>query len=202
MNFESNWANTIVCISPTRFHKQCAKVWPSPLTPWPQINRVPPLNYQQLSSDRAKIEACVVPQWKRDWDTDILTQTPRHPITHPNNKLTAALLYTLQCSCEGMTFMVAVKLNCTKLAILNTWMEFTKIVAAFRGMHVSPAKHSLGKCDRQMDGRTVGRGRNGQTDRRTDRRTTDKVIPMCHCASQATQKVDICFHISKLSVGS
>ena len=32
------------------------------------------------------------------------------------------------------------------------------------------------KCDRRTDGQT-------------DRRTTDKVIPMCHCASQATQKL-------------
>ena len=40
----------------------------------------------------------------------------------------------------------------------------TKIVAAFRGMHVSPAKYSFGKCDqtvwqtdRQTDGQTDGR---------------------------------------------
>ena len=50
-----------------------------------------------------------------------------------------------------------------------------KIVAAFRGMHVSPAKHSYASV----------RGR--QTDGRTDRQT-DKVIPMCRYASQATQK--------------
>ena len=53
-----------------------------------------------------------------------------------------------------------------------------KILAAFRGMHVSPVKHSFGKCDRRTD---------RQTDRRTDRQT-DKVIPMCLYASQATQK--------------
>ena len=47
-----------------------------------------------------------------------------------------------------------------------------KIVAAFRGMHVSPAKHSYGSV----------------TDGQTDRQTTDKVIPMCRYASQATQK--------------
>ena len=47
-----------------------------------------------------------------------------------------------------------------------------KIVAAFRGMHVSPAKHSYGS----------------ETDGWTDRQTTDKVIPMCRYASQATQK--------------
>ena len=38
---------------------------------------------------------------------------------------------------------------------------------------VRHAKHSFGKCDR-----------------RTDRRKTDKVIPMCRYASQATQKPD------------
>ena len=30
-----------------------------------------------------------------------------------------------------------------------------------------------------------------QTDRQTDRQTQDKVIPMCHYASQATQKPSI-----------
>ena len=53
----------------------------------------------------------------------------------------------------------------------TTW-NHPKIVAAFRGMHVSPAKHSYGCV----------------TDGRTDRQTTDKVIPMCRYASQATQK--------------
>ena len=57
------------------------------------------------------------------------------------------------------------------------------IGAAFRGMHVSPAKHSSasvtdGQTDRQTD---------RQTDGQTDRRRT-KVIPMCRYASQATQK--------------
>ena len=46
-------------------------------------------------------------------------------------------------------------------------------MAAFRGMHVSPAKHSSASV----------------TDGRTDRQTTDKVIPMCRYASQATQKL-------------
>ena len=43
-------------------------------------------------------------------------------------------------------------------------------MAAFRGMHVSPAKHRFEKCDRQTD------------------RRMDKVIHMCRYASQATQK--------------
>ena len=44
-------------------------------------------------------------------------------------------------------------------------------------MHVSPAKHSFGKCDRKV--------------LQTDRQTTDKVIPMCRYASQATQKLGL-----------
>ena len=43
-------------------------------------------------------------------------------------------------------------------------------------MHVSPAKHSYGNLT------------DGRTDRRMDRQTTDKVIPMCRYTSQATQK--------------
>ena len=64
---------------------------------------------------------------------------------------------------------------------INSNTSFKNIVAAFRGMHVSPAKHSSGGVtDVQTDRRT---------DRQTDGRTTDKVIPMCRYASQATQKV-------------
>ena len=38
----------------------------------------------------------------------------------------------------------------------------------------------------------------GQTDAQTDRQTPDKVIPMCHYASQATQKLQILnLHITK-----
>ena len=60
-------------------------------------------------------------------------------------------------------------------------------MAAFRGMHVSPAKHSSASVtDEQTDRRT---------DRRTDRQTTDKVIPMCRYASQATQKLIITMYI-------
>ena len=66
------------------------------------------------------------------------------------------------------------KVNVVCCFFLLGVMHITKIVAAFRGMRVSPAKHSFGKCDRR-------------TDRQTDGRTTDKVIPMCCYASQATQ---------------
>ena len=47
--------------------------------------------------------------------------------------------------------------------------KFKKIVAAFRGMHVSPAKHSFGKCDRKVWQKSVT---DGQTDGRTDGRRT------------------------------
>ena len=59
----------------------------------------------------------------------------------------------------------------------------SNIVAAFRGMHVSPAKHSYAWLPRKCDYRTDTR-----TDRQTDRRTPDKVIPMCCYALQAIQK--------------
>ena len=74
-------------------------------------------------------------------------------------------------------------LNVTDYITLTLFYIIHKIVAAFRGMHVSPAKHSFGKCDRKVW------QTDGQTDRRTDWRTTDKVIPMCRYASQATQSV-------------
>ena len=50
---------------------------------------------------------------------------------------------------------------------------YDKNSEAFRGMHVSPAKHSYGSV---TDGRTDGQTDDGQSD------------PMCHYASQATQK--------------
>ena len=37
-------------------------------------------------------------------------------------------------------------------------------MAAFRGMHVSPAKHSFGKCDRRTDRQTDGQTDDGQSD--------------------------------------
>ena len=54
---------------------------------------------------------------------------------------------------------------------------FVKIVAAFRGMHVLPANIALESYRKVW-----------QTDRQMDGQTTDKVIPMCRYASQATQK--------------
>ena len=48
------------------------------------------------------------------------------------------------------------------------------MVAAFRGMHVSPAKDSYARVSRKCD-------------YWTDRQKPDKVIPMCRYASQATQ---------------
>ena len=59
------------------------------------------------------------------------------------------------------------------------------IVAAFRGMHESPVKHSHAWLPRKCDYRTE---RHRQTNGRTDKQTPDKVIPMCCYALQATQK--------------
>ena len=52
------------------------------------------------------------------------------------------------------------------MQIKSSLMPFWNIVAAFRGMHVSPAKHSSasvtdGRTDRQMDGQTDGRTDDG-----------------------------------------
>ena len=60
-------------------------------------------------------------------------------------------------------------------------LHYIKIVAAFRGMHVSPAKHSYASV---TDGQTDGR-----TDGQMDGRTTDKVIPMCRYASRHKYEV-------------
>ena len=59
---------------------------------------------------------------------------------------------------------------------------YKNIVAAFWGMHVSPAKHSYAWLPRKSDYQT-----DTQTDGRTYRQTPDKVIPMCRYTSQATQ---------------
>ena len=58
-----------------------------------------------------------------------------------------------------------------------------KIVAAFWGMHVLPAKQSFACLPRKCDYRT-----DGYMEKQMDRQTPNKVIPMCRYASQATQK--------------
>ena len=65
-------------------------------------------------------------------------------------------------------------------------LKYVDIVAAFQGMHLSPAKHSYAWLPRKRDYHKSVTTR--QTDRQTDRQTPDKVIPMCRYASQATQK--------------
>ena len=87
--------------------------------------------------------------------------------------------------CKGKAVMRR-KPKCGRTDGRTRWFQYTppNFVAgginsgSIRGMHVLPAKHSFGKCDRKV----------WQTDRQTDGRTTDKVIPMCCYASQATQK--------------
>ena len=55
------------------------------------------------------------------------------------------------------------------------------IVAVFRGMHLSPAKHRYACLPRKCDYRT---------DTGTDRQTQDNVIPMCRYALQVTQQAN------------
>ena len=70
--------------------------------------------------------------------------------------------------------------------------KFYKIVAAFRGMHVSPAKHSYVSV---TDGRT-----DGQTDRRTDGRTedgqSDPYVSLCFAGDTKIKKMIMTTKIS------
>ena len=70
-------------------------------------------------------------------------------------------------------------INFLSTAALQIRLNMKKIVAVFRGMHVSPAKHSSWSLT------------DGQKDRQTDGQTTDKVIPICRYVSQATQKLPV-----------
>ena len=58
------------------------------------------------------------------------------------------------------------------------WIPLRKIVAAFRGTHVSPAKHSFGKCDRKV----------WQTDRQTDRRTDRRRTKWSLCVAMLRRR--------------
>ena len=79
----------------------------------------------------------------------------------------------------GQCPVLQIKRSITFHKLSHTFEETNvkNIVAAFRGMHVSRAKHSYASVT------------DGRTDRQTDGRTTDKVIPMCRYASQATQQL-------------
>ena len=64
-----------------------------------------------------------------------------------------------------------------------------KIVAAFRGMHVLPAKHSYARLPRKCDYRTDRQTDVGQRDPYELCFAGDTKIPMCCYAQQATQKL-------------
>ena len=81
---------------------------------------------------------------------------------------------------------------------LSTSHFDNKIVAAFQGMHVSPAKHSYASVtDRQTDRQTDGR-----TDRRMDRQTedgqSDPYVSLCFAGYTKTRRFQ--FQCHKLSV--
>ena len=72
--------------------------------------------------------------------------------------------------------------------MVEHYLPYVPRIIQNSGSIVSPAKQSYGsvtdgQTDRQTDRRTDRR-----TDRQTGGQTTDKVIPMCRYASQATQK--------------
>ena len=62
------------------------------------------------------------------------------------------------------------------------------IVAAFRGMHVSPAKHSYAWLPRKCDYRTDTR-----TDRQTDAGQSDPYVPLCFAGDTKTTRCIMLF---------
>ena len=70
--------------------------------------------------------------------------------------------------------------------IYQMWLQYLRrwhgkvqnIVAAFRGMHVSPAKHSFAWLPRKCDYRT-DRHKHRRTDGRTDAGQSDPYVPLC-----------------------
>ena len=95
--------------------------------------------------------------------------------------LTNNRLHWLMDKCVIILFILILKkilVHVCHWAFPTTLSIFGKTVnkvAAFRGMHVSPAKHSYAWLPRKCD-------------YLTNRQTPNKVIPMCRYASQATQK--------------
>ena len=83
-------------------------------------------------------------------------------------------------------------------SLLTEWL-FQKIVAAFRGMHVSPAKHSYASVtDGQTDRRT-DRQTDGQTDRRWTKLSLCVAMLRRRHRSIATQKLGSVDTVSKIS---
>ena len=90
-------------------------------------------------------------------------------------KIFSTYLFFVACLC--FLFLIWKKIINYKIFFTCNPYTFLNIEAAFREMHVSPAKHSYAWLPRKCDYRT---------DTRTDRQTLDKVIPMCCYASQVT----------------
>ena len=64
---------------------------------------------------------------------------------------------------------------------------FINIVAAFRGMHVSPAKHSYAWLPRKCDYRT---------DRQTDAGQSDPYVPLCFAGDTINELVLLWFDVT------
>ena len=117
-------------------------------------------------------------QRKFDYQTDTQTETDRQT----PNKVIPKCRYASQATQLNPheNFLIyGIQTQVSWRFLKNQFVRYFKnIVAAFRGMHVSPVKHSCygwlpRKCDYQ-----------------TDRQMPDKVIPMCRYASQATQQTE------------
>ena len=119
-----------------------------PLTLWPKINRHPLFIgnnlYVKFESDGTITVVCIV--HTRQSVTDGWTDRQTHTQTlSPNHTWTATLLYPLKRCCKGIN-----------------------IVAAFRGMHALPVKHSYAWLPKVW-----------LLDRHTDAGQSDPFVPLC-----------------------
>ena len=78
---------------------------------------------------------------------------------------------------------------------------YGNIVAAFRGMHVSPAKHSYCMCDYQesvttghADGQTDRRRKVWLPDRQTDAGQSDHYVPLCLAGDTINELQNLTFY--------
>ena len=81
--------------------------------------------------------------------------------------------------CKSLRFYVNSFGNSTP----NKWRYVLYIVAAFQGMHVSPAKHSYAWLPRKRDFRT-----DTQTDGQTDAGQSDPYVPLCFAGDTIKKK--------------
>ena len=108
--------------------------WPWLLTPWPKINRVPPLIIHNLpvhvkfESDWAKTVVIIVSTRYKAWRTHA---PPTNPLTHSSNHpRTAALLYPFQSCCAKTVVAIVSTRSYTQSAKvdLDLWPQYPKSI--------------------------------------------------------------------------